>query len=95
MAGPIQKLALKNSRFLVGSSRKKAAAQVSLGFLCREEDYPTSEDLRRAFAFAYKLQPLPDGRDWRIDLPEATASRARSPIARNVARPSTIQGMPR
>jgi hypothetical protein len=57
--------------------RAKAAARRKLGTLYREADYPSSHRLRRAFAFEINLQPLPDGHDWRIDLPETTLERIR------------------
>lgn len=59
----------------------KAAARRKLGSLYREADYPSSHRLRRAFAFEINLQPLPDGHDWRIDLPETTVERIRRDLA--------------
>lgn len=61
--------------------RAEADARHKLGSLYRKADYPSSQRLRRAFAFEVKLQPLPDGQDWRIDLPEATVERIRRDLA--------------
>jgi len=58
-------------------TQAKAAARRKLGSLYREADYPSSQRLRRAFAFEINLMPLPDGHDWRIDLPETTVERIR------------------
>jgi hypothetical protein len=76
--------------FLAAFDEAKAAAQVSLGTLYREDDYPTSSKLRKAFAFDYKLQPLPDGRDWRIDLPEATVDSIREELEGRLEEASTL-----
>jgi hypothetical protein len=61
--------------------RARTAARHKLGSLYREADYPSSQRLRRAFAFEIKLLPLPDGHDWRIDLPESTVERIRRDLA--------------
>jgi hypothetical protein len=69
------------SEFLGAYEEAKAAARESLGSLFREDDYPSSSRLRRAFDFEVKPQPLPTGHDWRIDLPEDTVDRIREELA--------------
>jgi hypothetical protein len=66
--------------FLGAYDEAKAAARKTLGTLYREDDYPPSWRLRRAFAFEVRPQPLPTGRDWRIDLPEDTVARIREEL---------------
>jgi hypothetical protein len=65
------------SDFLAAYEEAKLAAKGALGSLYREADYPSASRLRRAFELEVKLQPLPTGHDWRIDLPEAAVERIR------------------
>jgi hypothetical protein len=69
------------AEFLGAYEEAKDAARQTLGSLFREEDYPTTSRLRRAFAFEVKPQPLPTGHDWRIDLPEDAVERIREQLA--------------
>jgi hypothetical protein len=63
--------------FLGAYDEAKAAAREELGSLYRAADYPSSSRLSDAFELEVKLQPLPTGHDWRIDLPETTVERIR------------------
>jgi hypothetical protein len=63
--------------FLAAYDEAKTAARTALGSLYRDADYPSSRRLRAAFSLDVKLQPLPTGRDWRIDLPADAVERIR------------------
>ena len=43
-------------------------AAILLGSLYKSEDYPDAADLRRRFHFSIEFMPVPDARDWRIDV---------------------------
>jgi hypothetical protein len=73
------------SEFLAAYDEAKVAARKALGSLYREADYPSSSRLRRAFELEVRLQPLPTGHDWRIDLPEATVDRIRVELEERLA----------
>jgi hypothetical protein len=68
------------SQFLAAYDEAKNAARESLGTLYREEDYPSSSRLRKAFDLQIRPQPLPAGHDWRIDLPADAVSRIRQEL---------------
>jgi hypothetical protein len=44
-------------------------APAQLGTMYRADDYPTLEEVRGRFAFRYKITPLPDSGDFRLDIP--------------------------
>lgn len=43
-------------------------AKTLLNGMFKEDDYPTTEDLRRRFAFNIRFMPMPDQQDWRVDI---------------------------
>lgn len=73
------------SHFLAAYDEAKLAARETLGSLYRDADYPSSSRLGRAFELELKLQPLPTGHDWRIDLPETTVERIRTDLEERLA----------
>lgn len=44
-------------------------APAQLGTMYRADDYPTLDEVRGRFAFRYKITPLPDSGDFRLDIP--------------------------
>jgi hypothetical protein len=73
------------SGFVAAYDAVKAAARASLGSLYSDDDYPSSDRLRQAFALEVKLQPLPDAGDWRLDLPAPTVERLRLDLEARLA----------
>ena len=41
---------------------------MKLGDLFLREDYPTTDELKRKFAFSINYMPLPDAGDFRVDI---------------------------
>ncbi|MDP9121886.1 MAG: hypothetical protein M3O15_11070 [Acidobacteriota bacterium] len=68
------------SAFLEDYPRAREAARTALGTLYREADYPDTDALRDAFAFSVRLQPVPDGHDWRVELPNEEIERIREEL---------------
>lgn len=44
-------------------------APAQLGTMYRADDYPTLDEVKGRFAFRYKITPLPDSGDFRLDIP--------------------------
>jgi hypothetical protein len=61
--------------FLAAYGDAKTAARTALGSLYQEDDYPPVARLRQSFGFKVALEPLPEVRDWRIDLPADAIAR--------------------
>lgn len=59
-------------------------ARVKLGKLYRDEDYPTSIDLRERFSLAVKYSPLPSFGDIRVDLADDQIATIEASINANV-----------
>lgn len=53
----------------------KAEAKAKLNGLYRESDYPSAQKVREKFKVAYRLAPLPDTSDWRIDVGDDVLAR--------------------
>lgn len=58
------------STFLGNLPTLLADAPNRLGTLYRPEDMPPAEKIRSSFAFDWDFSPIPDGRDFRVDLSE-------------------------
>jgi hypothetical protein len=56
-------------------------ARTRLGGLFRQEDYPTSEELRGKFSFATRVLPLPDAGDFRVTIGDEEKARIQRQIA--------------
>lgn len=59
-------------------------AQLLLGTLFKPEDYPPASELRRRFGFGIRFMPVPDERDWRVDVGDAERSRLEEDIRRRL-----------
>jgi len=57
--------------FVANRDQHVAEAKRLLGDLFNPAEYPTAEQLRRAFSFDVGFSPLPEGKDFRIDLGDA------------------------
>ena len=56
------------TNFLDSYNDEVIDVQMKLGDLFSRDDYPTTEDLERKFAFSINYMPLPDAGDFRIDI---------------------------
>lgn len=61
-----------------------ADARAKLGTLYRPEDYPAQSDIRRRFGIELDFNPVPDARDFRVDIGDEEAAKIRSSITKNV-----------
>jgi hypothetical protein len=59
-------------------------ARTRLGGLFRQEDYPSSEELRGKFSFRTAVLPLPDAGDFRVTIGEEEKGRIQRQIAAEV-----------
>ncbi|MDP9122231.1 MAG: hypothetical protein M3O15_12850, partial [Acidobacteriota bacterium] len=66
--------------FLRAYPEARKTAREALGTLYREADYPDTHALRDAFGLRVRLQPVPDGGDWRTTLPEDEVERIREDL---------------
>jgi len=71
---------LQRDIFLKAYPKLKADARSLLGPLYKEEDYPDARDLRRLFRFDIRFLPIPDARDWRIDVGDDAKARLQEDI---------------
>ena len=56
------------TNFLDSYNDEVIDVQMKLGDLFSRDDYPTTEDLERKFAFSINYMPLPDAGDFRVDI---------------------------
>jgi hypothetical protein len=54
--------------FLAAYEWEAAQAQAKLGSLFARDEYPTIEALRAKFRFSINYIPMPEARDWRLDM---------------------------
>ena len=57
-----------------------AAAQSRLGKLYNPADYPAASEIRDRFTFAVRVLPMPDARDFRVELADSQAADVRAAI---------------
>jgi len=55
-------------------------AQSSLQSLFKAEDYPTADEVRQKFDFKLNFSPVPDVKDWRVDVGDAERARLEAHI---------------
>ena len=48
----------------------KQVARASLGTLDNEDDYPSAEEVRSKFGFRLVISPIPESKDFRLDIPQ-------------------------
>lgn len=58
-------------------------APAQLGTMYRADDYPTLDEVKGRFAFRYKITPLPDSGDFRLDVPMEELASLRSEYERD------------
>jgi hypothetical protein len=54
--------------FLADYDLMVARAQIKLGTLFNEEDYPTKDEILERYRFSVKYSPVPSVGDWRVDV---------------------------
>ena len=54
--------------FIASYQWEVSRAQVKLGSLFNQDDYPSADSLRRKFAFSLNYMPLPSAGDFRVDV---------------------------
>lgn len=59
-------------------------AAARLGDLYRPEEFPHENDVARRFSFGFHYLPLPDSRDWRVNMAEADSERIREEIEKTM-----------
>jgi hypothetical protein len=57
-------------QFLLDYDQHRAKAKIALNGLFNEADYPSVEVVRQKFSVRISWFPMPDGADFRVDLPE-------------------------
>lgn len=66
--------------FAGGYDAYREAARVRLNGLFDASDYPDARDIRGRFTFGVRVLPMPDARDFRVDISDAQAAAIRSDI---------------
>ncbi len=66
--------------FLDNYNQAKEEARLDLGKLFNEDDYPSEKALRKKFEIDIKINPLPKGNDFRVDLNEAQVASIQTKI---------------
>lgn len=62
----------------------KEAAKKELGDLYRESDYPSIESMRDRYSFSAKIEPIPEGQDFRVALDATEVAKIRESIEADV-----------
>lgn len=68
------------SAFVAEYESHVAAARDLLGDLFNESDYPAPHKVADRFRFTSRVFPVPDNRDWRVDVSAETAARIREDL---------------
>ena len=66
--------------FLANYSAFVDNSRIRLNGLFNESDYPSASEIRTRFAFAVRVLPMPDARDFRIELADGQADAIRAEI---------------
>jgi len=74
---------LKN-KFLNAYDDDVTEAQRSLGSMFKPEDYPSRTELEYKFNISLAFMPVPDERDWRVDLADEEVERLRANVEMQV-----------
>ena len=84
MDGLCEKMVRERARFIEDYEDNIERARLDLGRLFRIEDYPSSDALRRKFAIAYRIAPVPDAEHFMAKLAGDDTERVRRGIERDV-----------
>lgn len=71
--------------FLDAYPDMRRAAELELGTLFKIEDYPSVDELRKMFGFSIRFMPVPDDRDWRVDVGDEERRRLQEDIRKRLA----------
>lgn len=85
-----ERSAMAVSRFVEGYPDFVADARIVQNGMFSEADYPSSDRIERKFGFRYILMPVPDEKDFRVDISETVAERIRESV--RAANDATIKG---
>lgn len=75
--------------FLDAYPELRRKAYLELGTLFKAEDYPEPFELRDRFGFAIRFMPVPDDRDWRVDVGDDERKRLEEDIRQRLAETET------
>lgn len=70
--------------FITAYPQYREEARLLLNGMFKDEDYPDPSDLQRRFGFSIQFYPLPDEKDWRVDIGDEAVTQLKAQLTANI-----------